>query len=427
MDRRQFLKLAACSGMAVAGPLGYLPMARASEIDPYTGAFWVTVHASGGWDPTSLCDPKGRMNEEDETPVNMFFVDDIGQIGNLRYAPVAGNQAFFEKYYSQLLVINGVDTSTNGHDSGTRHIWSGDLREGYPALPALIAGGFAPQKPMAFVTSGGYDFTANLVAPTRVGDTRTLTKLAYPNQIDVAKPVDIANSYHSAATMERIQLAQQARLEKQIATQNLPRLRHSLNMLHTARVGGNELKLLTDVLPETLDNTNNPLKRQAQVAIAAYKAGIAISANLVVGGFDTHGNHDANHFPRLQLFTEGVDFLMEEAARQGVADKIVVVMGSDFGRTPGYNSGNGKDHWSITSMMMMGQGIEGNRVVGSTDDYHHPFTVDPLTLADSVDGIRITPPHIHKALRNLAGVDTMDVAKQFPISEELMPFFDTTG
>ena len=424
MDRRQFLKLAACTGMAVGGPMGFAPLARASQSAPYEGTFWVMVHAAGGWDPTSLCDPKGRMTEEDESPVNMFFVDDIGTVGNLVYAPVAGNQFFFEKYGSQLVVVNGIDTSTNGHDSGTRHIWSGDLGEGYPALPALIAGSLAPQQPMAFVTSGGYDFTANLVAPTRVGDTRTLTKLAYPNQLDVAKEMSLANSYHSPTTMERIQLAQKVRLEKQLASQNLPRLRHSLNMLHTARVGGNELKLLTDVLPETLDNGNNPLKRQAQVAVAAYKAGIAISANLVVGGFDTHGNHDNTHYPRLQLFTEGVDFLMEEAARQGVADKIVVVMGSDFGRTPSYNSGNGKDHWSITSMMMMGKGIEGNRVFGSTDDYHRPFTVDPVTLQDDVGGIRITPPHIHKALRNLAGIDTLDVAKNYPISEELMPFFD---
>jgi uncharacterized protein (DUF1501 family) len=423
MDRRQFLKLAACAGLTVAGPMGSMRLVRASESNPYEGKFWVTIHASGGWDPTSLCDPKGRVNDEEENPVNMFYTGDIGEIGNHRYAPVAGNQAFFEKYHSQLLVLNGVDTSTNGHDSGTRHIWSGDLREGYPSLSALVAGAFAPQQPMAFVTSGGYDFTANLVAPTRVGDTGVLAKLAHPNQINVNNPVEISNAYHSDATITRIEQAQATRLERQRSAQSLPRLKHALNMLHTARVGGNELDLLTDVLPDPLDNSGNPLKRQAQVAIAAYKAGLAVSANLVVGGFDTHSNHDANQFPRLQLVTEGIDFLMEEAERQGVADKIVVVVGSDFGRTPSYNEGNGKDHWSITSMMMMGPGIPGNRVIGLSDAYHHPVTIDPQTFQASEDGLRITPAHIHRALRQVAGLDGNPTADLFPLKEDVLPFF----
>ena len=56
----------------------------------------------------------------------------------------------------------------------------------------------------------------------------------------------------------------------------------------------------------------------------------------------------------MQRLLEGVDFLMEEIERQGLTDKVIVMIGSDFARTPWYNDGNGKDHWSITSMMLMG-------------------------------------------------------------------------
>ena len=45
---------------------------------------------------------------------------------------------------------------------------------------------------------------------------------------------------------------------------------------------------------------------------------------------------------------------------------VVVVVASDFGRTR-YNGDGGKDHWPITSMMMMGAGISGGRVIGQTD------------------------------------------------------------
>lgn len=41
-------------------------------------------------------------------------------------------------------------------------------------------------------------------------------------------------------------------------------------------------------------------------------------------------------------------------------DKVVVVMGFDFGRIFWYNDGMGKDYWLIMLMMLMGFGIMGN-------------------------------------------------------------------
>ena len=159
--------------------------------------------------------------------------------------------------------------------------------------------------------------------------------------------------------------------------------------------------------------------------VASYKVGLTISASLAIGGFDTHGNHDASQSRRLEMLLDGVDFLVKEAEAQGVADKLIVAVGSDFGRTPYYNAGNGKDHWSITSMLFMGQGIEGNRVIGATNEGHHPLTVNPATLELDPDGIRITPEHIHRSLRVLAGIDTSSVASAYPISKPALPLFNT--
>ena len=46
---------------------------------------------------------------------------------------------------------------------------------------------------------------------------------------------------------------------------------------------------------------------------------------------------------------DAVNYLWVYAEEHGVADRMVVVMGSDFGRTNFYNSVNGKDHWPIGS------------------------------------------------------------------------------
>lgn len=415
MQRRDFLKAAGFAGLSLVSPLA----ARTARAEPYEGRFWIFVNAGGGWDPTSLCDPKGATSEDDPDPMNHYLRDQIGQAGNISYAPAPGNQEFFDKYYQRLTIINGLDTATNGHDSGSRHIWSGRLAEGYPSLAALLAGSLAPTKPLAFISNGGYDLTQGLVAPTRTGSTGALGRIAYPNRPD---PGDGERSYHLDSTMERIQLAQQERLAAKRERMGLPNRRASMNQLFLATQGKNEIRRLTEFLPD-LDGSNNPLLRQAQLAIAAYRAGVSVSANLNIGGFDTHGDHDNRSFPRMQMLLQGVDFIMEEAARQGVGDKVMVAVGSDFGRTPGYNGDNGKDHWSITSMMFIGAGIPGNRVIGSTDDGHVPIPVNPTTLASDPNGIRIEPKHVHGALRRLAGVDGSDAARLYPIGEEPLALF----
>jgi hypothetical protein len=420
MTRREFAKLTGAAGLGAMIPFANSTPARAAAVAPYDGPLFILINAMGGWDPTSICDPKGRANEMSDAPVNMYFTDDIQEAGNIQYAPVAGLETFFEAYYPDLLVINGVDTETNGHDSGRRNMWSGQLAEGYPTLGAAVAAAHGSDLALSFITNGGYDHTAGLVAPTRMGNTDVVTRLAFPNRVN---PSAGDETYHLPSTYARIEKMRQERLAKRMEMPQLPRVRHAMGMLYGAHGSENQLQKLTEFLPEVLDNSGNPLRRQAEVAIASYKAGLTISANLTYGGFDTHGNHDNNHYPRLAAMMDGVGYIMEEADRQGVADKVIIVVGSDFGRTPWYNDGNGKDHWSITSYMLMGTGIEGNRVIGATDGGHVPLTVNADTLELDPNGIRITPAHVQRSLRKLAGVYGTEVDGLFPLDVEDLPLF----
>ena len=95
---------------------------------------------------------------------------------------------------------------------------------------------------------------------------------------------------------------------------------------------------------------------------------------------------------------------------------MVLIVQSEMGRTPNYNKGNGKDHWSIGSIMFLGQGIHGNRVVGATDEKQFTVPIHPGTLAcDAGKGIRVRPEHIHLALREFAGIANHSMSKQYPL------------
>ena len=68
-------------------------------------------------DVTSFCDPKTNVSGELE--INTWARNaDVMQAGNIPYAPFATNGIFFEKYYQDILVINGVDAQTNSHAVG---------------------------------------------------------------------------------------------------------------------------------------------------------------------------------------------------------------------------------------------------------------------------------------------------------------------
>lgn len=415
MDRREFLKLTGVAGLGLFAPtLPRTAWATTAAGEAYTGTFWVFVQATGGWDPTSLCDPKGNLGEADLDPMNnAYHRDDILTAGPIHFAPVGYNETFFTKYQSRLLVCNGIDMQTNGHESGRRHAFSGSLKETQPSLPALLAHASAPSAALSFISNGGYDRTSGLVAPTRVDDTGSLAALAYPDRVN---PADGAQLWHSESTMARLQKAIGDRQVRQRAKATLPLEQKAMDALFTARSGRNELRRLTEYLPAELDPVR--MKRQAQVAVASYKAGITVSATITQGGFDTHNNHDASHIPRLGTLLEGVDFLMEEAERQGVADRMVVVVGSDFGRTPGYNENNGKDHWSVGSMLLMGPGIQGGRVIGGSTERHRPLTINPNTLELDEAGIRLKPAHVHRAIHRMAGIEGIEALRMYPVEGE---------
>jgi hypothetical protein len=431
MDRRRFLGLGVLAGLTTGLTPGVRrllaqPMSdRPAAIEPYAGRFFLMINAGGGWDPTMLTDPKGG------TINRGFQASAIRSAGNIQYAPIDynvdgvmfSNRQFFEKFRDRLLVLNGVDMQTNNHDTGTRYTWSGHLEDGYPPLAAIVAAALAPGRPLSFLSNGGYENTMGIVPLTRLNNTDTITRIAFPNRPD---PNNRASAFFTSATVERVRRFQSQRLAALSGEQTLPVFRDSMRQLLATRSGGNLLERLIEFLPtnEDLNRLNNPVYRQGLVALAAYRAGLTAAVNLSIGGFDTHGNHDMNQGNALGRLLIGVDRLMDRVDALNLRDRVTVIIGSDFGRTPGYNEQNGKDHWSVSSVLMMGAGIRGDRVIGATNDMQRARGLDFATLQVSdAASRRLNPKSIHMSLRRLAGVEQSAAARQFPIYGDNIDLF----
>jgi hypothetical protein len=135
-----------------------------------------------------------------------------------------------------------------------------------------------------------------------------------------------------------------------------------------------------------------------------------------LGQFDSHANNDLDQMKLIPEFLAGIAYMMRRAEELNIREKLVIVVQSEMGRTPNYNNGNGKDHWSIGSIMFMGHGIRGNRVIGATDEKQFSVPILPGTLAcEPEKGIRVRPEHIHTELRELAGISDHPMSKRFPL------------
>jgi len=87
------------------------------------------------------------------------------------------------------------------------------------------------------------------------------------------------------------------------------------------------------------------------------------------GGFDTH----SNNFPAMRSHGEVMDpalaALVQDLAASGMLAKTMIVMLSEFGRTPKINKTDGRDHHApVFSCMMAGGGVKGGQVIGSSDE-----------------------------------------------------------
>ncbi len=130
------------------------------------------------------------------------------------------------------------------------------------------------------------------------------------------------------------------------------------------------------------------------------------------GGWDTH----QDNFTRVKTLTGQLDpaiaALVKDLDTNGMLKETMVVVMGEFGRTPKINAQTGRDHYpKAWSMMIAGGGIQGGRVIGSTDKDGVDVKDRPVTVPDLMAtiytclGVDITKKNISPLGRPIQIVD----------------------
>jgi hypothetical protein len=114
------------------------------------------------------------------------------------------------------------------------------------------------------------------------------------------------------------------------------------------------------------------------------------------GSWDAHGGLKGNHERNALAVDQPVAALLEDLGRRGLLDDTLVVFATEFGRTPGSQGSDGRDHHIFGfSVWMAGAGIRGGVVHGATDEIGFHAVEDRHYVTD-----------IHATILHLLGLDS---------------------
>ena len=103
------------------------------------------------------------------------------------------------------------------------------------------------------------------------------------------------------------------------------------------------------------------------------------------GGWDMHTSiYNAGTLPsRAGIMDRALGNLIKDLSKSGLLDETLIVLTTEFGRSPQLNYNAGRDHHpAVFSTVLAGGGIRGGQLYGSSDSAGHAVDLDGVSPAD---------------------------------------------
>ncbi len=102
-----------------------------------------------------------------------------------------------------------------------------------------------------------------------------------------------------------------------------------------------------------------------------------------MGGWDNHRDLFQTLPAKAAELDQGLSTLIYDLEAKGLLSKTLVVLATEFGRTPKINQNAGRDHHpAVFSCALAGGGVRGGQVYGASDSQAAVVQDDPVSVAD---------------------------------------------
>ncbi len=403
ISRRQLLKTGvSMTAWATAGQMigTKAALAQTTSYAPIRNLIWISMN--GGWDILEVTDPKPSSTSGIDMSYTWGEARDIAnstdgsKIG--RWLP---NIAALGQ---DLLVLRGLAMGTTSHMAGSVYMDTGILsnagRVNAASIPSIVASESVATIPIIQLNGGSEPQTdRGLLKPVSVvrAGNLELYRSMYPNGEEaLQRKMAVLDYLRQSVTRLEGKVGANDRLSGLQTAEEKVRGQFAANVGAQLALTDSDRTLFRADAPQGM---NNGSIDAVALALKMINNNISNCINLGFGGFDTHQSQTA----RLQPILTNVDFLIaklvEGLRASGKLDSTLIVMYSDFGRTPKVNSSSGRDHWPVGGAVVIGGGIAGGRSVGSTDDnLQGADYVDPGTGLETTSGgvgaVQLNPTHL---------------------------------
>ena len=392
-SRREFLYVGLVGGLgltlgqyfgmqpASAGDLTAVDLAPAKE-----GAAKAIIH---------IFMPGGMASQESFDPKPYAPIEYRGPLGT---APTKISGEVFSEFLREtgqvadkITVIRSMTHGEAAHERGTHNMFTGYRPSPaieYPSFGSVVSEEFGPRKdmpPYVCIPSipnvyAGSGYLSSAYGPFSLGSDPANGGFSV-RDLSLASGIDEHRFERRKGLLAAVDHHFRA-LEKSDALSAMDTFyqrAYSLISSPSAREAFN-LKAEPDAIKDQYGRTEAGMR--LLLARRLVEGGVRF-VSTTYGGWDHHSNIHQGFAAQMPHFDKAFAALIRDLDQRKMLDSTLVMVSSEFGRTPKINQNSGRDHWpKVFSVILAGGGIKRGMIYGSSDSTGSDPDHDPLTVED---------------------------------------------
>lgn len=339
--------------------------------------------------------PGGMAHQDSFDPKPLAPVEYRGEVGSIK-SKVEG--VFLSEYLpktaqvaDKITICRSMTHGEAAHERGTHNMFTGYRPNPalvFPSFGSIVSHEFGPRNnlpPYVCIPSmptnfAGSGYLSSAYAPFSLGSDPanpgfTVQDLTLPGGVDVKR----FTTRKTMLTAVNDHFAKKEKADSVAAMDTFYDRAYSLISSDKAREAFN-IKAEPDKLRDQYGR--NEAGQRMLMARRLVAAGVRF-VSLTYGGWDMHTGIKQGMAGQLPVFDQAFAALISDLEAQGLLDSTLVMVSSEFGRTPKINATAGRDHWpKVFSVVLAGGGIKKGFVYGSSDPTATEPEDDPLTVED---------------------------------------------
>ncbi len=386
-NRREFLQVGFAGGVGLSLPelLKVEANAQAKFYESKEGAAKSLIHIylPGGMAHQETWDPKPYAPSEYRGPFKAINTN----VDGLQFSENFKNLA---KVADKMTVIRSMTHGEAAHERGTHNMFTGYKPSPaikFPSFGSVISHEFGPRKnlpPYVCVPNSpnefaGTGYLSSMYGPFSVGSDPADLANFKVRDLTLPAGVDGGRFERRRTLLEAVDshFRNMEQADQIDAMDSFYQKAYSL-------IGSAEARDAFDLTKEDDKMKDRYGKNQAGMRMLLSRRLVESGVRLVTmtyGSWDHHDKIKDNIGRQVPDFDKALATLLTDLDERGLLDSTLVMVSSEFGRTPKINKTDGRDHWPrVFSTMLAGGGIKRGFVYGSSDSLASEPDTNPVDV-----------------------------------------------